>query len=177
MYNSVLRGYLNYYKFAHNYGKLVSTLVLFLKASCAKLLAAKYSLDTMFKAYRKFGPLLSAPADPENSEKSKKGKTKVASFLNPSYAITTKFLTKDVPVVVAMYGSKSLATLDGLECSACGSDYRVEMHHVRALKDLNPKLSAIDRLMASRKRKQIALCRECHMKKHRRLDKMEPKSE
>ncbi|CAG8962386.1 hypothetical protein HYFRA_00013602 [Hymenoscyphus fraxineus] len=49
-----------------------------------------------------------------------------------------------------MYGSKSLATLDGMICSMCGSEYRVEMHHVfgAALKDLNPKLSAIDRLMA-----------------------------
>jgi len=104
MYNSVLRGYLNYYKFAHNYGKLVSTLVLFLKASCAKLLAAKYSLDTMSKAYRKFGPLLSAPAVPVNSDKSNKGKTKRASFFFPSYAITTKFLTKDVPVVLQCMG-------------------------------------------------------------------------
>lgn len=54
----------------------------------------------------------------------------------------------------------------------CGSEYRVEMHHVRFLKDLNPNLkNALDKLMASRKRKQIPLCRECHMEKHRKLNK------
>lgn len=174
MYNSVLRGYLNYYQFAHNYGKLVSTLVLVLKSSCAKLLAAKYSLGTMAKTYKKFGPQLTAPNNSEKSTKTKERKPKEISFLNPSYAITLKFLTKNVPVITTMYGSKSLATLDGLVCNNCGSDYRVEMHHVRALKDLNPKLSAIDRLMASRRRKQIALCRECHMKKHHNRDKINP---
>ncbi|RKF57472.1 hypothetical protein OnM2_073005 [Erysiphe neolycopersici] len=52
--------------------------------------------------------------------------------------------------------SLSAASLYGLACSACGSDYRVEMHHVRILKDLNPKLSKIDQLMVRRRRKQIA---------------------
>jgi group II intron reverse transcriptase/maturase len=61
MYNSVLRGYLNYYKFSPNYGSLVSTMVFILKSSCAKLLAAKYSLGTMSKTFAKFGPELPAP--------------------------------------------------------------------------------------------------------------------
>jgi len=43
----------------------------------------------------------------------------------------------------------------------------VEMHHVRLLKDLNPKLSEIDRLMSKRRRKQIALCRSCHLNHHK----------
>lgn len=167
MYNSVLRGYLNYYKFAHNYGRLVSTMVLILKSSCAKLLAAKYSLGTMSKTFAKFGPQLTAP---DSRGKLNDCKIKEVSFMSPSYALTMKFLTKNTPIISSMYGSKSLATLDGLVCSMCESDYRVEMHHVRALKDLNPKLSAIDRLMASRRRKQIALCRKCHMKKHHNKD-------
>jgi len=43
----------------------------------------------------------------------------------------------------------------------------VEMHHVRLLKDLNPKLSEIDRLMSKRRRKQIPLCRSCHLNHHK----------
>jgi len=159
LYNSVLRGYLNYYKFTHNYGKLTSSLVYILKSSCAKLLAAKYSLGTEAKVYRKFGPQLAVPI-------TEKGKVKIHGFLKPSYVLTMKFLTNSTPIIKSLYGSKSLATLDDMVCSICGSEYRVEMHHVRALKDLNPKLSTIDKLMASRRRKQIALCRECHMKKH-----------
>jgi group II intron reverse transcriptase/maturase len=157
LYNAVLRGLLNYYKFTHNYGTLASSLVHILKSSCAKLLAAKYTLQTQVKVYEKFGPLLTA----------KNKANKEVSFLKPSYKITLKFLTNTTPIIKALYGSKSLATLDNLSCSICGSEYRVEMHHVRALKDLNPKLSVIDKLMAIRARKQIALCRECHMKKHK----------
>lgn len=59
MYNSVFRGYLNYYSFVHNYPRLVSRLGLILRQSCAKLLATKFSLGTMSKVYNKFGRNLS----------------------------------------------------------------------------------------------------------------------
>jgi hypothetical protein len=51
-------------------------------------------------------------------------------------------------------------------CIKCGSTSDIEMHHVRHLKDLNPKLSAADAIMAKLKRKQIPVCRSCHMKIH-----------
>lgn len=162
LYNAVLRGYLNYYNFTHNYGSLVSSLLHILKSSCAKLLAAKYTLKTQAKVYQKFGPYLAAP-----TSSTKVNSEKEAKFLQPSFKITLKFLTNTTPIIKALYGSKSIASLYNLSCSICGSDYRVEMHHVRAMKDLNPKLSLIDRLKVRRARKQIALCRECHMKKHR----------
>jgi hypothetical protein len=163
MYNSVLRGYLNYYKFAHNYGRLVSATAYILKQSCAKLLAAKYSLDTMAKVYARFGPQLSTVHKDNKDPK----KNKTYSFLKPSYQITLKFLTNSSPVIKALYGSVSLSTLDDLKCSICESEYRVEMHHIRQMKDLNPKLNYLDKLMARRNRKQIPLCRECHMEYHR----------
>jgi len=40
------------------------------------------------------------------------------------------------------------------------------MHHVRHMKDLNPKLSAMDKLKVKSNRKQIPLCRSCHKAKH-----------
>lgn len=163
MYNSVLRGYLNYYKFAHNYGRVASVTVYILKQSCAKLLAAKYSLDTMARVYAKFGPQLSTVHVDKNDPKKKK----TYSFLKPSYKITLKFLMNSSPVIKALYGSVSLSTLDDLVCSVCESEYRVEMHHIRHMKDLNPKLNSLDKLMARRHRKQIPLCRECHMAHHR----------
>lgn len=168
LYNSVLRGYLNYYKFAHNYGKLASMTGYVLKQSCAKLLAAKYSLNTMAKVYAKFGPQLSITHKDSKDPK----KDKVYSFLVPSYKITLKFLTNCSPVITGLYGSVSLSTLDNLNCGICDSNYRVEMHHIRQMKDLNPKLDTLDRLMVRRRRKQIPLCRECHMAYHRRKTKI-----
>jgi hypothetical protein len=120
----------------------------------------------MAKAYSKFGNSL------EYKHVGKGDKVKVYNFFKPSYKLTLKFLTNSTPVVKTLYGNKSLATLDGLECSVCQSNLNVEMHHVRHLKDLNPKLDMIDKLMASRKRKQIPLCKICHVDKHTRAKKM-----
>lgn len=152
LYNSVLRGYLNFYNFTHNYGRLASYLEFILKQSCAKLLATKFSLGTMAQAYKKFGTKLTGP----------KGK----SLLKPSYKISLKYLTKVSPIVGSLYQEKSTATLDNLKCSVCESTYRVELHHVLAMKDLNPKVSFIDRQMIRINRKRIPLCRPCHMMKH-----------
>lgn len=55
LYNSVLRGYLNYYSFANNYNHLAASLSHRLKTSCAKLLAAKYTLGNTTKVLNKYG--------------------------------------------------------------------------------------------------------------------------
>jgi len=154
LYNGVYRGYANYYSFAHNYNNLISTLTHILKGSCAKLLAAKFTLGTQAKVYKKFGPYLRSSSG--------------AEFIKPKYGITLKFNTKIGDNIQTLYvKEKSLATLNNLSCSKCDSIYRVEMHHVRALKDLNPKINGIDKLMIKANRKQIPLCRVCHMEKHK----------
>jgi group II intron reverse transcriptase/maturase len=153
-YNAVFRGFQNYYSFTHNFGSLTSLLNHILKQSCAKLLATKFRLQTMAKVYEKFGPQLET-TDGEHS------------FIKPSYKISLKFKKKASPMVKALFGTVSLASLDNLKCSICNSDYRVEMHHIRHMKDLNPKISYLDKLMVKRRRKQIPLCRSCHMGYHR----------
>jgi group II intron reverse transcriptase/maturase len=156
LYNSVLRGYLNYYNFVHNYGRLASYTEFILKQSCAKLLATKFNLGTMAKTYKKFGSSLTGPG----------GK----SLYKPGYKITLKFITKPSPVIGALYQEKTTATLDKLKCSICNSEHKVELHHVRAMKDLNPKISYLDRQMVRINRKRMPLCRICHMMKHRKQE-------
>ena len=77
-YNAVLRGFQNYYSFAHNFGSLTSLLNNILKQSCAKLLATKFRLSTMAKVYEKFGPQM------ETNDGN-------YSFMKPSYKITLQF--------------------------------------------------------------------------------------
>jgi len=159
LYNSVVRGYLNYYSFVNNYGSLASRIMYILKGSCAKLLASKFKLKTSAAVYKKFGKHLTA--------KPTEIKTKPISFIHPSYKVTLSFMTKADPNIPGIYTRGiSKATLEGLTCRICDSDYQVEMHHVRHMKDLNPKLSLIDKLMVKRNRKQIPLCRKCHMDRH-----------
>jgi transcription antitermination factor NusG len=52
-------------------------------------------------------------------------------------------------------------------CELCGSHEDVEVHHIRALKDLQkkgriPKPQWVER-MAARQRKTIIVCRTCHV--------------
>lgn len=59
-YNSKMRGLLNFYSFAANRNKL-GRILWFFRASCALTLARKYKLDTMRKAFFKFGKTLKCP--------------------------------------------------------------------------------------------------------------------
>jgi group II intron reverse transcriptase/maturase len=165
LYNSVYRGYLNYYSFAMNKNQLSSYLHFVLKTSCAKLLAAKFTLDTQNKVHLEFG-------------KDLKGKDKIGfivaeygltpwDFKTPSVTRSPRNKISESGILNTLYAeTTSVASLENLSCSNCGSKYRVEMHHVKYLKDLNPKLSKIDALMAKRRRKQLPLCRECHLSHH-----------
>lgn len=156
LYNSVLRGYLNYYSFVSNYGPLAASLEWILKSSCLQLLAAKFKLGTSLRTLNKFGQDL-------------KGGDK-HSFFKPKYTMNLwDFKGQGVKTdIKTMYSSGiSRASLDGLICSKCGSSTQVEMHHVRKMADLNPKLSEVDRIMIRARRKQIPLCRPCHMETHR----------
>ena len=52
----------------------------------------------------------------------------------------------------------------------CGSTVDVEVHHVRALRDLNVKgqggKSKWVQVMAARRRKTLVVCRTCHLNAH-----------
>ena len=56
------------------------------------------------------------------------------------------------------------------KCELCGSTVNVEVHHVRALRDLNVKGRREKpkwvQVMAARRRKTLVVCRTCHMDIH-----------
>lgn len=113
LYNSVLRGYLNYYSFAMNYGRLAASLRFILYTSCAKLLAAKFKLGSVNKVMNKFGPDLKGNSNTE--------------FLKPKLNLNPwDFKMGTKTHIMALYASGlSAASLEGKECSSCGSTYRV----------------------------------------------------
>jgi hypothetical protein len=51
-------------------------------------------------------------------------------------------------------------------CAICGSDEDIQMHHVRALKDIAKSTNAVHRHMIAIARKQIPVCREHHLELH-----------
>lgn len=157
-YNSVYRGLINYYSFVENRNRISSSIHYILKTSCVKLLAAKFKLETQNKVFTKFGSNL-------------KGENRI-SFVDAVYGMDAwDFKVNSKEMIPTLYAETlSKASLSNLKCAVCDSDYRVEMHHVRMMKDLNPKLKKIDALMAKRNRKPIPLCRTCHLAYHHKGD-------
>ena len=56
------------------------------------------------------------------------------------------------------------------ECEMCGSRVDVQVHHIRALRDLNVKgqgeKSLWIQIMAAQRRKTLVVCRPCHLNVH-----------
>lgn len=159
LYNSIIRGIINYYYMVDNRGSLVSLLWQELRVSCAKLLAIKFKLKTMRQVFIKFGRDINI----EGFELFKPSFRKVN--------ITEGYVNQvNIDVVPALSSShKLLARLLNSVCLKCGSDFKVEMHHIRKISDLKKKKSDISYIMFKAKRKQIPLCRNCHTSLHRKI--------
>ena len=150
LYNSVMISFLNFYSFVDNYSQFVSWFKWVIYSSAAKLLARKFDLSVT-KVFKKFGPHLSS------------GKS---VLYDPKHlASAPKFKIDVTPVTPNLYAKfKSRVTSYKLLCAKCRLDYRVEMHPIREMKNLDPKISKVDCLMVRANRKQFPLYRECHMK-------------
>jgi group II intron reverse transcriptase/maturase len=157
MYNSVLRGILNFYSPVDNYKKLAVSLYYILRNSACKVLAAKYKTKTVRGTLFRFGKNLG-----------KEGSRSLIDYKSPSIrGLLFKLSNPKISRVNSIFRKASLTIrLENLSCAKCGSTFLVEMHHIRHLKDLNKKLDPISRAMVARRRKQIPLCKRCHSSQH-----------
>jgi group II intron reverse transcriptase/maturase len=152
IYSSIYRGILNYYSFADNYPRLALSMFSILRSSASKVLAAKLKLRSVRQVLLKYGKFLgrdkhSLPDYKTLSVRSRRFKRgKVRTPLKNLY-------------IKASHTIRSQA----LVCSVCGSTYKVEMHHVRHLKDIKRNSNSILLAMNARRRKQIPLCTEHHI--------------
>ena len=165
-YNWIINGYLNYYSFVDNkiiFHKLIGFI---LRHSCALTLSRKYKLGSLKKTFKRFGKLLRSkeengykPAElniPDNFKKNR-DTFKIGAMKNVID-----------PLKITSW-NVSTHHLMGGACVGCGSYEQIEIYHVRKLKDLNPKLGGIDRIMATLKRKQVPVCSKCHYDIHQGL--------
>jgi len=164
--NSIIRGYENYYSFVLNKGQLCSYIYYIVRDVTLRTLAHKLNLGTRAAVLKKYGPDL-AVYDQEKRDENNKPSL-ITKMYKPSYRINLWDFKGSVNTnIKALYASEfSLANLDKLICSICKSDYKIEMHHIREMKDIKHKHGTLDYLMAKRNRKQIPVCRDCHMKYH-----------
>lgn len=161
-YNACIRGRLNYYSFANN-RKSLGSFVHGLKLSCARTLALKYKLRFASKAYGRFGGKLKCPS------------TGIELFIPNTFKAIKKFAVScPTPDVILFKTWHNKFTSSNLlkHCVICGSSERIEMHHVRKIRDLkmkmvNKRMDWFTAQMASINRKQIPLCSQHHKALHR----------
>lgn len=167
MFYQIWLGVKAYYSFADNLSSL-GRIFYILKFSCVLTLASKLRLKTAKKVFAKFGK--------EVTIRDGKGKI-LASFPYQSLAKTRKFdnktkITKLNPMArLEKLASATFRTKDVLDnpCVICGDTENIEMHHVRKLRDSSRtiKKDFLTSMMSRMNRKQVPICRPCHIKYHK----------
>ena len=173
-YQSVFRGISNFYRMAHNLRDLAHLRGI-MQHSLTRTLAAKLriSVPEVYRRYR-------AQILDEDGRR------------RPGFEV--RVAREGKPPLVAQWGGISLAwsldtTLDDRfvpfrfantteivqrllaeKCELCGSCDRIQVHHIRALKDLKrkgrPDKPLWVRVMAARRRKTLVVCHQCHVDIH-----------
>lgn len=159
-YNSEIRGLYNYYRMAINVCNLAKFHFI-MRGSCLKTLASKYNSSVM-KMYKKYK---SDKGDFGVDYKTKRG-VKRCEFYNDGFRRNVNN-APDFADVMPEYRTQIKSTslagrLRSGKCEACGAfDVKVYMRHVKRLKDLKAD-NKFDMLMIEKRRKSLALCRNCY---------------
>jgi len=157
-YNSILLGLINYYNCANNFHRM-QFLQFIIQHSCAKTIARKTNIRRRAQVFKKYGNTISIPIN------NKGKKTKTSLKLRKSFSkISKRFnINPHEPLDIVYHGLRSRTKLYD-NCLICNSAEKVEMHHIKALKG---KPIGISNTMKALNRKQIPLCRICHLRVHR----------
>ena len=173
-YQAEFRGVVQYYLLALNvshFGKLQWVM----QQSIAKTLAAKHKTPRrqLIRRYQ-------STVDTEHGERAclqvvvERGEGKrplVARFGGiPLTRNRQAVLTDQKPQRYRVERNELIKRLLADKCELCGSTVDVQVHHVRALRDLNVKgrkaKSPWVQVMAARRRKTLVVCRPCHLTVH-----------
>jgi group II intron reverse transcriptase/maturase len=162
-YRSILNGIINYHSFVDNKPRLAK-IYWVLKESLRKTICRKLMISgSLF--LRKFGKNISI------IEKNKSDKeTTFVNFACPSLNRRPMlFYGKSSfwDPLTASDWKVSTRSAYSYPCASCNSTIDVEMHHLKHIKTINTKLNTFDKMVAEINRKQVPLCRNCHLEVHR----------
>lgn len=153
-FKAILNGILNYYSFVDNKSRL-NIIHWILKSGLAKTIASKKKLKSMKKVFAKYGSNLEKLHPFECPSLNRTPKKFYPNLHQQDYSFFEHI----------KWNVRTRATFrEG--CRICGSIIKVEMHHLKHIRTVNTKLKGIDKEMASINRKQIPVCKSCHLKIH-----------
>lgn len=166
IYNAELRGLCNYYHLASNFCKL-SYFAYLMEYSCLKTLCNKHKTSiSKFITKHRQGKKWGIPYNSKTGEKH-------LCFADYTESKKCKIATDDISKE-PIYHSSNRTTferrLSAKECELCGttSANSYEIHHINKVKNLKGK-ELWERVMIAKKRKTLAVCKECHYKIHGRV--------
>jgi hypothetical protein len=173
-YGLEFQGLVNYYTLAHNVSKRLHPVRYHLQQSLVKTLAAKHKKTTTW-VYRHYyrqsahglWALMVEVPNPNHPDKPLR-----ASFGDkPIHYNPQATLTDEITPIY--HGQNELVRrLLANECELCGSAEKINVHHIRKLKDLKkkykgrPEPPAWVKFMIARNRKTVVVCHRCHRDIH-----------
>lgn len=165
-YNAELRGLVNYYSIGNSAKAKLNQIVGLARQSCAITLAHKHRTTT--------SKIISS-MQRSNGDWVRKvyGEKEVYEFkiyrLKTDFTIVTPidFSVDNTPNTYQFKLARTelIQRLEANVCEACGSTEKIEVHHVKKLKDLKGK-NLFERQMIAKRRKTLVLCSACHDKLH-----------
>lgn len=162
-FNSIANGISNYYSFVDN-RRYLRKIIWILKESLRKTISRKLKINKKTFTLR-LGNKISTNIFNKQDKCTKNIRfTQIDFTRKPMHFLGDKSF-KD-PILALIYKVSTISSL-GMVCSSCGSSSKIEMHHVKHIKTINQKLNSFDKMMAKINRKQVPLCRDCHMEVHK----------
>jgi len=164
LYSGLNRGIQNYYRFADNFSE-VAKIQYILKSSLSRTLAAKYHCSVR-QVFKRFGKI------PHTTMKTHDGKRdrQVVFYYNRDWTKQRNgFQIGDTTIDLLQWSYKMRTRSKlGKPCCICNSLSHIEMHHVRHIRKTGGKKPVgFNTILQALNRKQIPVCRECHLKIHR----------
>lgn len=163
-YNSEIRGLYNYYCIANN-SSIINNYKYIMEYSMYKTYGTKYrtSVHNVIEKYR-------LGKDFAVKYTNSKGEKCTRLFYNQGFKRKERAFYSNEDIIrkdIKYFSSTSLIErIKAEKCEICGkTNIPIEIHHIHRLKDLKGK-TFWEILMIARKRKTLALCKECHKKIH-----------
>lgn len=172
-YQQEYQGIVQYYALAQNLSWF-SKLYWYMETSLLKTLACKHrlSINKVKAKYKSTTTSTTGKTVPSLKVVVERPGRKplVAIWGGISLTHKRKAVIEDKPYTVFGGRTELLKRLLADQCELCESRENIEVHHIRKLSDLNKKGRPLPpvwvQVMATRKRKTLVVCRECHVAIH-----------